>query len=88
MGKAIAAKLRLDRPGLEVLEIGCGWGGMALTLAYCKRRTWGNLLSTTQVQNADSSTVRTESTRIFQYDSSFESIDVGSIIYQHVRSRT
>jgi cyclopropane-fatty-acyl-phospholipid synthase len=33
----IAAKLRLDRPGLEVLEIGSGWGGMALTLA----RDWG-----------------------------------------------
>jgi cyclopropane-fatty-acyl-phospholipid synthase len=33
----LAAKLRLDRPGLEVLEIGCGWGGMALTLA----RDWG-----------------------------------------------
>jgi cyclopropane-fatty-acyl-phospholipid synthase len=29
----IAAKLRLDRPGLEVLDIGCGWGGMALSLA-------------------------------------------------------
>ncbi|WP_426959990.1 class I SAM-dependent methyltransferase [Muricoccus radiodurans] len=29
----IAAKLRLDRPGLEVLDIGSGWGGMALTLA-------------------------------------------------------
>lgn len=29
----IAAKLCLDRPGLEVLDIGCGWGGMALTLA-------------------------------------------------------
>ncbi len=29
----IAAKLRLDRPGLTVLDIGCGWGGMALTLA-------------------------------------------------------
>ncbi|MCB4822687.1 SAM-dependent methyltransferase [Roseicella aerolata] len=33
----IAAKLRLNRPGLEVLDIGCGWGGMALTLA----RDWG-----------------------------------------------
>ncbi len=33
----IAAKLRLDRPGLEVLDIGCGWGGMALHLA----RDWG-----------------------------------------------
>jgi cyclopropane-fatty-acyl-phospholipid synthase len=29
----IAAKLNLDRPGLRVLDIGCGWGGMALTLA-------------------------------------------------------
>jgi cyclopropane-fatty-acyl-phospholipid synthase len=29
----IASKLKLDRPGLTVLDIGCGWGGMALTLA-------------------------------------------------------
>jgi cyclopropane-fatty-acyl-phospholipid synthase len=29
----IATKLLLDRPDLEVLDIGCGWGGMALTLA-------------------------------------------------------
>jgi cyclopropane-fatty-acyl-phospholipid synthase len=29
----IAAKLLLDQPDLEVLDIGCGWGGMALTLA-------------------------------------------------------
>jgi cyclopropane-fatty-acyl-phospholipid synthase len=28
----LAAKLRLQ-PGLRVLDIGCGWGGMALTLA-------------------------------------------------------
>ncbi|MEO3470337.1 cyclopropane-fatty-acyl-phospholipid synthase family protein [Roseomonas sp. CAU 1739] len=33
----VAAKLRLDRPGLEVLDIGCGWGGMAISLA----RDWG-----------------------------------------------
>ncbi len=33
----IAAKLRLTEPGLEVVDIGCGWGGMALTLA----RDWG-----------------------------------------------
>ena len=29
----IAAKLCLHRPDLHVLDIGCGWGGMALTLA-------------------------------------------------------
>ncbi len=28
----IAAKLRLQ-PGMRILDIGCGWGGMALTLA-------------------------------------------------------
>src|SRR3546814_10120935 len=28
----IAAKLRL-KPGMKVLEIGCGWGGLALYLA-------------------------------------------------------
>ena len=29
----IAAKLKLDRPGLRVLDIGCGWGGLGLDLA-------------------------------------------------------
>ena len=29
----IAAKLNLDRTGLKVLDIGCGWGGLALDLA-------------------------------------------------------
>jgi cyclopropane-fatty-acyl-phospholipid synthase len=29
----IAAKLCLGRPGLSVLDIGCGWGGLALHLA-------------------------------------------------------
>jgi cyclopropane-fatty-acyl-phospholipid synthase len=29
----IAAKLLLDRPGLKVLDIGSGWGGLALSIA-------------------------------------------------------
>ena len=29
----ISAKLRLDRPGLRILDIGSGWGGLALFLA-------------------------------------------------------
>ena len=29
----ITAKLKLDRPGLKVLDIGCGWGGLGLDLA-------------------------------------------------------
>lgn len=33
----IAAKLHLHRPGLDILDIGCGWGGMAISLA----RDWG-----------------------------------------------
>ncbi|RFD20194.1 class I SAM-dependent methyltransferase [Komagataeibacter melaceti] len=29
----LAAKLHLVHPGMSVLDVGCGWGGMALTLA-------------------------------------------------------
>ena len=49
----IAAKLCLDRPDLHVLDIGCGWGGMALTLArdYGARVT-GITLSTEQLAEA------------------------------------
>ncbi len=46
----IAAKLLLDRPGLEVLDIGSGWGGLALTLAREHgARVTGITLSTEQL---------------------------------------
>src|ERR1700733_4149220 len=46
----IAAKLCLGQPGLSVLDIGCGWGGLALTLArdYGAKVT-GITLSTEQL---------------------------------------
>ena len=49
----IAAKLLLDRPGLTILDIGCGWGGMALTLARdYGARVLGVTLSTEQLARA------------------------------------
>jgi cyclopropane-fatty-acyl-phospholipid synthase len=46
----IAAKLRLDRPALKVLDIGSGWGGLALDLARDgKADVLGVTLSTEQL---------------------------------------
>ncbi len=49
----IAAKLLLDRPDLSVLDIGCGWGGLALTLARDHgARVLGITLSSEQLAEA------------------------------------
>ena len=49
----IAAKLRLDRPDLHVLDIGSGWGGLALTLARDHgARVTGITLSAEQLAEA------------------------------------
>jgi cyclopropane-fatty-acyl-phospholipid synthase len=49
----IAAKLCLDRPGLSVLDIGSGWGGLALTLARDHgAQVLGITLSTEQLAEA------------------------------------
>ncbi|MGN6147131.1 MAG: class I SAM-dependent methyltransferase [Rhizomicrobium sp.] len=46
----IAAKLHLDQPGLKVLDIGCGWGGLALNLAQdCGADVLGVTLSEEQL---------------------------------------
>jgi cyclopropane-fatty-acyl-phospholipid synthase len=46
----IAAKLHLERPGLSVLDIGSGWGGLALDLARdCGAKVLGVTLSQEQI---------------------------------------
>lgn len=51
----IAAKLCLDRPDLTVLDIGSGWGGLALTLARdYGARVLGVTLSTEQLAESRS----------------------------------
>jgi cyclopropane-fatty-acyl-phospholipid synthase len=55
----IAAKLLLERPGLEVLDIGSGWGGLAIELA----RDWGARVTgiTLSTEQLEASRARAES---------------------------
>ena len=49
----IAAKLNFDRPGLSVLDIGCGWGGLAMDIArHHSANVLGVTLSTEQLAMA------------------------------------
>lgn len=74
----IAAKLRLT-PGMRVLDIGCGWGGMALTLARDYGvQVFGVTLSKEQHR------VATQRAR----DAGLEDkIDIRLIDYRHVAGR-
>ena len=55
----IAAKLCCDEPGLKVLDIGCGWGGLALDLARdCQANVLGITLSEEQIAIARDRSVR------------------------------
>ena len=57
----IAAKLKLDQPGLKVLDIGCGWGGLGLDLARdAKAEVLGITLSQEQIQVARARAERTQ----------------------------
>jgi cyclopropane-fatty-acyl-phospholipid synthase len=67
----LAAKL-LVRPGASVLDIGCGWGGLALYLAeFCRAKVTGITLSEEQFQRAQNRAVERGHTR----DTTFRLID-------------
>jgi cyclopropane-fatty-acyl-phospholipid synthase len=60
----IAAKLHLHKPGLKVLDIGCGWGGLALDMARdCGADVLGITLSEEQIAVARE---RADRTRLAQ----------------------
>ena len=67
----LAAKLRL-KPGAQVLDIGCGWGGLALYLAeIAGARVTGITLSQEQFQRAQARAIERGRTR----DTNFRLID-------------
>jgi cyclopropane-fatty-acyl-phospholipid synthase len=67
----LAAKLRLG-PGANVLEIGCGWGGLALYLAeICRAHVTGITLSDEQYRRAQNRAAERGQTR----DTNFRLID-------------
>jgi cyclopropane-fatty-acyl-phospholipid synthase len=67
----LAAKLRLG-PGANVLEIGCGWGGLALYLAeVCRAHVTGITLSDEQYRRAQNRAAERGQTR----DTNFRLID-------------
>jgi cyclopropane-fatty-acyl-phospholipid synthase len=67
----LAAKLRLG-PGANVLDIGCGWGGLALYLAeICRAHVTGITLSDEQYRRAQNRAAERGQTR----DTNFRLID-------------
>ena len=67
----LAAKLRL-KPGAKVLDIGCGWGGLALYLAeICGAQVTGITLSEEQLRRAENRALESG----HQKDATFRLID-------------
>ena len=65
----IAAKLNLDRSDLSVLDIGCGWGGLALDLARdCEANVYGVTLSKEQLAVAKERAARAALSGRAQFD--------------------
>ena len=72
----LAAKLLVE-PGAEVLDIGCGWGGLALYLAeICRARVTGITLSREQFARAQHRAVE----RGLAEDAAFKLIDYRDVV--------
>jgi len=65
----LAAKLHLNKPGLNVLDIGCGWGGLALDLARDgKANVLGITLSEEQIAVARERSARAQLSERCKFD--------------------